>query len=80
MIYLSSKFRADEFGWTGNTNGVLMTPNDYETITMPMVNNEGNIRNIITNYGTVTLENITKHEHTYVNQTIRRDQSYQALL
>ena len=56
-----------------------MIPSDYVTRTSSNGNDPFNLRNIITDYGTIKLEVLTMHRHTYVSQNTRRSQDKRAL-
>ena len=53
-----------------------MSPIDYGTSTLPNVNDPGNLRNILTNNGTMKLKDFKNYEHAYIGQTIRIAQDY----
>ena len=74
LFIQSLKVRADEYGCTYSTSGVLIIPSDYGTRTTLNENDPGNLRNIITNYDTIKFEDLIKHERIYVGQTTRRAQ------
>ena len=44
-----------------------------------MVNDTGKLSNILTNYSTMPLEDLTKYQRNYVGKTISRDQDDRAL-
>ena len=67
----SLKVRVDEYVCTDSTNQILIILRYYVTRNLPMVNKPGNLLNIPAYLGMITLKDITKYEHTYVNQTIR---------
>ena len=73
-IFQLLKVREDKYGCTDSTSGVITTPSDYDKINPPNLNNPGNLQNIITNCGTMTLEDLTKCKCTYVGQTTRKSQ------
>ena len=56
-----------------------MIPSYYGTKTLSNGNNPVKLRNILTNYGTITLEDLTKYKYNYVGQNIRRYKYGQAL-
>ena len=56
-----------------------MIPSDYERRTSTNEKDPGNIRNIMTKYGTTKLEELTKYKRTSVRLTIRRARYKRAL-
>ena len=49
-------------------------PSDYGTMIPPNRNEPDNLHKILTNYGTIELEDLTKYTHTYVIHTTMRNQ------
>ena len=56
-----------------------MIPSDYGTSTLTNGNNPDNLHNMITDYGTMNLEDLTKYEINFFGKNIKRYQYNQAL-
>jgi hypothetical protein len=71
------KTRAEEFGWSDPVNGVLMIPTNPDDPNSPK-------RNLLFEYGSISLESITKYELSYIQTETRKAQDdrmlYQCLI